>query len=497
MQYQAQSYATKHLFMTFGDDFQFENAYRNFVNIDALIDYCNEQYGGEIILQYSTPSEYISAINALDREWPTKTDDMFPYADGSDAYWTGYFTSRTLAKEYIRRAQAVYAGTNQFVSLEALTQKNLADTLAASQEMAEIIGTVQHHDSVTGTEKQAVCENYNSYVYAGITKMAEVSAPLGGTEDCVVLNSTWDNCPTKKFASGATQIKILLQNPSAGRKEVVRIDVPTYSYRLSTQVRGKTVYPTADIYIFPGGSASEIYFEVDMEPLSWATYLLEKVEEADATVKPMEIVSKTYPSIELIESVSNSTPNETNIKYRAPAFSEKLDLQLRWYESWSQGGQNSGAYIFRPKVANKSSELYWNVTETVVYQGQTMKITAYNAVEGHMKVKEFTNPEIAKRGIWIITFLDSLPNKNVGTEVVLTASTNLESGKTFYTDSSGLEMQERILNYRPTWDLKTTQPISANYYPVGSSIAIRDQATKEQFTLITERAQGGSSLQSG
>lgn len=35
-------------------------------------------------------------------------------------------------------------------------------------------------------------------------------------------------------------------------------------------------------------------------------------------------------------------------------------------------------------------------------------------------------------------------------------------------------MQERKLNYRPTWDFKTDEEVSGNYYPVGSAIAIID-----------------------
>lgn len=31
-----------------------------------------------------------------------------------------------------------------------------------------------------------------------------------------------------------------------------------------------------------------------------------------------------------------------------------------------------------------------------------------------------------------------------------------ENNGTFYTDSNGLELQKRILNYRPTWDLEST-----------------------------------------
>ena len=45
---------------------------------------------------------------------------------------------------------------------------------------------------------------------------------------------------------------------------------------------------------------------------------------------------------------------------------------------------------------------------------------------------------------------------------------NIQNKGVFYTDSNGLEMQKRILNFRPSWDLKTENSINitANYYPV-------------------------------
>lgn len=44
---------------------------------------------------------------------------------------------------------------------------------------------------------------------------------------------------------------------------------------------------------------------------------------------------------------------------------------------------------------------------------------------------------------------------------------------TFYTDSNALEMQKRQLNFRPTWNYTNiTQPVSGNYYPVNSALAI-------------------------
>jgi hypothetical protein len=38
---------------------------------------------------------------------------------------------------------------------------------------------------------------------------------------------------------------------------------------------------------------------------------------------------------------------------------------------------------------------------------------------------------------------------------------------------------------------------TANYYPVVSAIAIRDDSTKTQMTVMNDRAQGGSSLKTG
>ena len=49
-------------------------------------------------MRYSTIYDYVNAVKAEDITWPTKYDDMFPYADNPDQYWSGYFTSRANSK---------------------------------------------------------------------------------------------------------------------------------------------------------------------------------------------------------------------------------------------------------------------------------------------------------------------------------------------------------------------------------------------------------------
>jgi lysosomal alpha-mannosidase len=85
----------------------------------------------------------------------------------------------------------------------------------------------------------------------------------------------------------------------------------------------------------------------------------------------------------------------------------------------------------------------------------------------------------------------------VGKEVVSRFTTDLKSNATWYTDSNGREMQKRIRNYRPTWKWYDSEPVAGNYYPVPSRIYIRDEDHGVQLTVLTDRAQGGSSLKDG
>ncbi len=91
-------YKHNELIHTMGSDFQYSNAHKYFKNMDKLINYIQEkpEYGVNVF--YSTPSRYVATLNKLNLKWPTKKDDFFPYADGDNAFWTGYFVSRASLK---------------------------------------------------------------------------------------------------------------------------------------------------------------------------------------------------------------------------------------------------------------------------------------------------------------------------------------------------------------------------------------------------------------
>jgi lysosomal alpha-mannosidase len=66
-----------------GDDFHYMNANGYFNSLDNMINYWNENMMEQTNIEfiYSTPSMYIDAIAAEKITWPTKYDDIFPYAD--------------------------------------------------------------------------------------------------------------------------------------------------------------------------------------------------------------------------------------------------------------------------------------------------------------------------------------------------------------------------------------------------------------------------------
>jgi len=106
------------------------------------------------------------------------------------------------------------------------------------------------------------------------------------------------------------------------------------------------------------------------------------------------------------------------------------------------------------------------------------------------------------QAIKFVVDIDSLPKVDLdGYEVVAEFSVrDFHNNKTFYTDSNGLEMQKRILNYRPTWDIQSNyndsfENITANFYPINSAISMQDG--DRVFTVTNDRSQAGSALSEG
>ncbi len=133
--------------------------------------------GSDVNVFYSTPSCYLYALNQINRTWTVKTDDFFPYAMIPHRYETGYFTSRPALKRYERYSNNVlqmirqlnaFANTNMRSSIFPLSKILLMFLCLLTLVIGEAMGLMQHHDAITGTERQHVADDYVQRLSQGI-----------------------------------------------------------------------------------------------------------------------------------------------------------------------------------------------------------------------------------------------------------------------------------------------------------------------------------------
>ena len=115
---QRSAYLTNNILLLYGEDFSFTMPNLNFLNIERIMDYFNNntKVSNKIKFIYSTPTKYFTALKSYNNEFPElKNYDFFPYADNPNAYWTGYFTSRPYLKGLVREAGKMYSCASRLV----------------------------------------------------------------------------------------------------------------------------------------------------------------------------------------------------------------------------------------------------------------------------------------------------------------------------------------------------------------------------------------------
>ena len=169
----------------------------------------------------------------------------------------------------------------------------------------------------------------------------------------------------------------------------------------------------------------------------------------------------------------------------------KLGFDLRFYKSY-QGfsGSRSGAAIFKPE--NKTSERFSKLSSVVFHESDlvsqiTLVFNDSAASEfAAVKARVFKDSNLIEFDVTVGPLAKAQHGKEV---IVVFWAPSINNKGEFFTDSNGLQMEARRVNYRPTWHYTPAshQNISVNYYPVTSAIAVRDNATAHQMTVMTTR----------
>ncbi|RZF46632.1 hypothetical protein LSTR_LSTR014959 [Laodelphax striatellus] len=524
---QRSSYDSNNILITMGDDFNFQSANSWYKNLDKLIRLVNEKQsnGSKINLLYSTPSCYVKSVNEDNLSLTTKDDDFFPYASDPNSFWTGYFTSRPTIKYFERKGNNFLQVCKQLYALTDLGPEDRGDLNALRSAM----GVLQHHDAITGTEKQLVAFDYARILSEGIAQcelvvdaalrkiITQKKAAKDGesklddqfqTVTCPLLNIS--QCATTEDNKAFV---VTVYNPlSKPVTHYVRLPVKdNLNYTVLCPMGKKQVtqlIPISDGVKRIPGRASKAGYELvfrakNLPPLGFRSYYVSQNAKTDedsafaATQDNYVLGEKTV----LGNHMSLSLTVDENGALSAASFGDRsVSLKQDIYYYAGAVGDNrefknrsSGAYIFRPTGAEPillSDNTKGSVKQ---YKGpivEEVQIIYSDWVS--QTIRKYEDEQYAEVN-WVIGPIPIYDN--IGKEIIVRYDTDIKSDKVFYTDSNGREMLKRVRDFRPTWQLQLTEKISGNYYPVTSKITIKDD--KNQFSVLTDRAQGGSSLKDG
>ncbi|GMP29806.1 hypothetical protein CsSME_00004761 [Camellia sinensis var. sinensis] len=383
---QANVTRTNHIMWLMGTDFRYQYANSWFRQMDKFIHYVN--LDGRVNALYSTPSLYTDSKFATDEFWPLKTGDFFPYADHENAYWTGYFTSRPAFKGYVRMMSGYYLAARQ---LEYF--KGRSSSGSNTDALADALAIAQHHDAVSGTERQHVAADYAKRLFMGYAEAEKVVTSslallvesklstrhedlVTKFQQCPLLNVSY--CPPSEAAlSNGKSLVIVVYNPLGWkREEAIRIPVSTEVIVLDSagreiesqllplsnaSLRIRNFHVKAYLDRSPGDTLKYwLAFSVSVPPLGFSTYIV-------SSAKRTEVGSSTISEVYTSEGSTDFTVEvgQGNLKLLYNANEGKLTHYINGrslvrtsarqsysyyyaYNGTDKDSQASGAYIFRP-----------------------------------------------------------------------------------------------------------------------------------------------------
>ncbi|XP_035912888.1 lysosomal alpha-mannosidase-like [Anopheles stephensi] len=545
---QAESYRTNNIILTMGGDFTYMDANVYFKNMDKLIKYTNalQANGSNVNVFYSTPSCYLKALHDMGITWPTKSDDFFPYASDPHSFWTGYYTSRPTSKRFERVGNHFLQVCKQLTTLAPTREAHMEPHLNI---LREAMGVMQHHDAITGTEKQHVANDY--------ARMLNVAVKACGANTKATLNQIVDpkykrslrsaglaaehttpypkytfafeschllNVSKCELTESKDSFTVTLYNPLAhAGHEYVRVPVAGGRYIVrdyrNVEVSSQLVPIPESVlnlsYRFSNATSELVFLANELPPLGFKSYFITRaidslddfLHEAPVAGPTGSVSAGTPPGEQsaLWQSEEVTIGNKyLNVSFDSNGFLSSITIdgvtnRLRQTFVYYEGAlgnneeyrnRSSGAYIFRPNGTEKT------VTENVqlkVVKGATVQEVHQVFNEWISQVVRIYADESHVEFEWMV---GPIPvDDGVGKEIVTRFYTAAQSSGVFWTDANGREMIRRVRNHRDTWNLDLMEKISGNYYPVTAKIALEDENLR--LAVLNDRAQGGSSLEDG
>ncbi|KAJ9564548.1 hypothetical protein OSB04_000514 [Centaurea solstitialis] len=536
---QANVTRTNHIMWTMGDDFQYQYAESWFKQMDKLIHHVNRdgRVNDYTPLRLYTPMQNFLQMCLGRSKLMTISHALCAcvcrYADGEDAYWTGYFTSRPALKGYIRSLSGYYMAARQ---LEYLAGRQTGGPNTYS--LGDALGIAQHHDAVTGTAKQHTTNDYEKRLAIGASKAeAVVNSALwcltssnSSKTNCTIPESTFSQyiplevvwrvrlsltqyklLPTNREHSFGKSLVVVAYNPLGwNRTDIVKIPVEDANLVVQDD-KGNTVEAqfiefdniTSNLRSFYteaylGISPTEVpkywlLFQASVPPLGWNTYFITKTSGKGGYISMVDTPQNDTIEIgpgNLKMSFSLQSGQLKRITNSRTGIDLPVQQSYLWYRSGAYN-QPSGAYIFHPDGSSP----------VIVSRSVPIKVVRGPLVdEVHQQfspwIYQVTRVYKDKEHAEFEFIIGPIPTDDGdGKEVITRITADMATNKVFYTDSNGRDFLKRVRDYREDWPLEVTQPIAGNYYPLNLGMFTTDNKT--ELSVLVDRATGGASINDG
>ena len=390
----------------------------------------------------------------------------------------------------------------------------------------EALGVLQHHDAISGTERQHVNDDYTMRLAAGnaaayqtldaalsslVANASAANAPLQ-FRSCPLLNISV--CPPVAAAKDA--YTVALWNPAA-HAVVQGVILPLYSATAVEVADGAGRRVQADVVPVARTAATRadsapyaVHFMAAVEPLGYQTYTIKPSTPAScsegryykrrggAACAVAAAPAFEAPAAETVQIenslVSLTFDNATGLLAswtdKASGTSHTLSQSFGYYEA---GG--SSMYGFEPREGT-GFNLATNASATLeVYRSATVQLVVQRWSSWLVQTVRLWANASAPSAEFEWTVGPVSMDGGISREVVTRYTTDVQSGGNFYTDSNGREFLRRRYNARESFNWTVVSPIAANYYPITTAIGLNDSASA--LYVLVDRAEGGSSQLDG
>ena len=459
--------------------------------------------------------------------------DFFPYASDPHAYWTGYFTSRPTIKRFERVGNHFLQVCKQLSATAKVQESHFEPHLTM---LRKAMGVMQHHDAVTGTEKQHVASDYARLLNQAIsacsanTKSAlnqfvtgkappPPKAQKDGHSKAATTPDYWDfkfttclnlNISVCDVSENSDQFVVTAYNPLAhATYQYVRVPVGGSKYEVKDY---RNIVVPSQLVKIPSSLMSldyrlskadyELVFQATEVPaLGFKSYFVSRVlnEIRPEVVQIMSRQKRKPDPVSIGNEFLNITFDVNGLlsEITVDGVKSKLSQNFVYYKGATGNNEvyenrSSGAYIFRPDPKTKEN-LISKEAKLEVFKGDQVDEVHQVFNEWISQVVRVYKTEKFVEFEWLV---GPIPvDDNFGKEVISRFYTVMKTKGVFYTDSNGREMLKRQRNHRDTWKVDLKEQVAGNYYPINTKIAIEDEV--HRLAILTDRAQGGSSIFDG